>query len=133
MYCRSVPLRGTHCGPDGHLLCRRSAASGAPPPPPLRVVRRLAPSFGPGSADERLALLALPTTADDAGAADEADYPLALIASIRAGNTLCTSPTMPRSATEKIGASRSLLMATMFFEPFMPTRCWVAPEIPQAT
>ena len=39
---------------------------------------------------------------------------------------------MPRSATEKIGASWSLLMATMFLEPFMPTRCWVAPEIPQA-
>ena len=39
---------------------------------------------------------------------------------------------MPRSATEKMGASWSLLMATMFFEFFMPTRCWVAPEIPQA-
>ena len=59
--------------------------------------------------------------------------PLALSASMSAGSTLCTSPTMPRSATEKIGASWSLLMATMFLEPFMPTRCWVAPEIPQAT
>jgi hypothetical protein len=54
-------------------------------------------------------------------------------ASMSAGRTLWTSPTMPRSATEKIGASWSLLMATMFLEPFIPTRCCVAPEIPQAT
>jgi len=38
----------------------------------------------------------------------------------------------PKSAIWKIGASGSLLMATMFFEPFMPTMCWVAPEIPHA-
>ena len=57
---------------------------------------------------------------------------LALSASINAGRTLCTSPTIPRSATEKMGASWSLLIATMFFEPFMPTRCCVAPEIPHA-
>jgi len=25
-----------------------------------------------------------------------------------------------------------LLTATMFFDPFMPTRCWVAPEMPKA-
>ena len=30
------------------------------------------------------------------------------------------------------GASASLLMATMHCEPFMPTRCWMAPEIPTA-
>ncbi len=58
--------------------------------------------------------------------------PRALRASMSLGTTLCTSPTTPRSATEKMGASWSLLMATMFFEFFMPTRCWVAPEIPQA-
>ena len=57
---------------------------------------------------------------------------LALSASISWGSTLCTSPTMPRSAIEKIGASSSLLMAMMFFEPFMPTMCWVAPEMPAA-
>ena len=62
-----------------------------------------------------------------------AGQPRALSASISCGSTLCTSPTIPRSATEKMGASWSLLMATMFFEFFMPTRCWVAPEIPQAT
>ena len=32
---------------------------------------------------------------------------------------------MPRSATEKMGASASLLMAMMFLDPFIPTRCWV--------
>ena len=53
-------------------------------------------------------------------------------ASMSLGRTLCTSPTMPRSATEKIGASASLLMAMMFFEPFMPTMCCVAPEMPAA-
>ncbi len=61
------------------------------------------------------------------------DQALALSASMSAGRTLCTSPTMPRSATEKIGASWSLFTATMFFDPFMPTRCWVAPEMPHAT
>ena len=49
--------------------------------------------------------------------------PLDFRASMSLGNTLWTSPTMPRSATEKIGASASLLMATMFFEFFIPTRC----------
>ncbi len=61
-----------------------------------------------------------------------ADYCFALSASISAGTTLCTSPTMPRSATEKIGASPSLLTAMMLSLLFMPTRCWVAPEMPSA-
>src|SRR4029077_4216652 len=51
-------------------------------------------------------------------------------ASMSLGSTLCTSPTMPRSATEKIGASASLLTAMMLSLFFMPTRCCVAPEIP---
>src|SRR5205823_4572903 len=59
-------------------------------------------------------------------------YPLDCRASINFGTTLCTSPTTPRSATEKIGASLSLLMAMMFLAPFMPTRCCVAPEMPAA-
>ena len=33
---------------------------------------------------------------------------------------------------EKIGASASLLIATITFEPFMPARCWIAPEMPIA-
>lgn len=53
-------------------------------------------------------------------------------ASIRAGITLCTSPTIPRSATEKIGASGSLLMAIMVDESFMPTKCCIAPLMPHA-
>jgi len=34
----------------------------------------------------------------------------------------------PKSATRKIGASGSLLMATMCFDDDMPARCWIAPE-----
>jgi len=37
-----------------------------------------------------------------------------------------------KSATWKIGASSSLLMATMTLESFMPARCWMAPEMPTA-
>ena len=33
----------------------------------------------------------------------------------------------------KMGASGSLLMATMVLEFFMPARCWTAPEMPSAT
>ncbi len=32
-----------------------------------------------------------------------------------------------------MGASGSLFTATMTFEPFMPARCWMAPEMPTAT
>ena len=53
-------------------------------------------------------------------------------ASISLGSTLLTSPTMPRSAIEKIGASWSLLTAMMFLALFIPTMCWVAPEMPAA-
>ena len=52
--------------------------------------------------------------------------------SIISGRTFFTSPPMPTSATEKIGASSSLLMAMMYLLPTMPDRCWVAPETPQA-
>ena len=51
---------------------------------------------------------------------------------MRRGSTWWTSPTMPRSATPKMGASGSLLTATMLREFFIPTKCWVAPEMPQA-
>jgi hypothetical protein len=36
------------------------------------------------------------------------------------------------SAIWKIGASSSLLMATIVLESYMPARCWIAPEIPIA-
>ncbi len=54
-------------------------------------------------------------------------------AAITCGTTANTSPTMPKSATSKIGASGSLLIATMFFDVCMPARCWIAPEMPSAT
>ncbi len=56
----------------------------------------------------------------------------ALRASMSLGTTLCTSPTTPRSAMPKIGASPSLLTQMMLSDPFMPTMCWVAPEMPSA-
>jgi hypothetical protein len=39
------------------------------------------------------------------------------------GTTLKTSPTTPKSAISKIGASESLLMATIVFAVCMPARC----------
>ncbi len=52
------------------------------------------------------------------------------ISSVRAGTTLKRSPTTPRSAIFRIGASGSFVIATIRFAPFMPTRCWSAPLIP---
>ena len=49
------------------------------------------------------------------------------------GTIACRSPTTPKSENSKIGAFGSLLMATITFEPCMPTLCWIAPEIPSAT
>lgn len=43
------------------------------------------------------------------------------------------SPTSPISAISKIGASASLLIATMVPASLMPVRCWMAPEMPMAT
>lgn len=53
-------------------------------------------------------------------------------AAINAGRTLWTSPTTPKSAIEKIGASGSLLMAMIVVLSFMPTTCCIAPEMPAA-
>ena len=53
--------------------------------------------------------------------------------SVSSGTTLNRSPTSPRSATWKIGASSSLLIAMIVLESFMPARCWIAPEMPTAT
>jgi hypothetical protein len=52
--------------------------------------------------------------------------------SMRAGTISNRSPTTPKSATSKIGAFWSLLMAAMVREPFMPTTCWIAPLMPRA-
>ena len=48
------------------------------------------------------------------------------------GDTWKRSPTTPRSAIFRIGASASLLIATMRFAPFIPTTCWRAPLMPTA-
>src|SRR5206468_6195542 len=53
--------------------------------------------------------------------------------SVSLGTISCRSPTTPRSQNSKIGAFGSLLIATTVPEPCMPTLCWIAPEIPQAT
>ena len=42
------------------------------------------------------------------------------------------SPTTPRSATEKIGASSALLTAMIKSDSSIPAKCWIAPEIPKA-
>ena len=42
------------------------------------------------------------------------------------------SPTRPMSAASKIGASPSLLIATMVRASLMPVMCWMAPEMPIA-
>ena len=52
--------------------------------------------------------------------------------SVSSGMILNRSPTRPMSATWKIGASSSLLIAMIVFESFMPARCWIAPEMPIA-
>ena len=57
----------------------------------------------------------------------------AVICSVAAGSTECRSPTTPKSTSSKIGASGSLLTATIVFEVCMPARCWIAPEMPLAT
>ena len=56
-----------------------------------------------------------------------------LICSVAAGSTVCRSPTTPKSTSSKIGASSSLLTATIVLEVCMPARCWMAPEMPSAT
>jgi len=55
-----------------------------------------------------------------------------LKSSINKGITLNKSPTIPKVAILNIGASRSLLMAIILLEVCIPTKCWIAPEIPQA-
>ena len=49
------------------------------------------------------------------------------------GRNSYTSATMPISAEWKMGASGSRLIATIVFEELIPTRCWIAPDTPQAT
>src|SRR6266567_579307 len=50
----------------------------------------------------------------------------------KGGKSSFQSSTVPRSAFSKIAALLSVLTATTRFAPTMPTRCWLAPEIPIA-
>jgi 2-polyprenyl-6-methoxyphenol hydroxylase-like FAD-dependent oxidoreductase len=52
--------------------------------------------------------------------------------SVSWGTTWKRSPTTPKSASSKIGASGSLLIAMMVLAVCMPARCWIAPEMPTA-
>jgi len=58
---------------------------------------------------------------------------VAFTASVSAGTTSKASPTTPKSATLKMGASGSLLIATMQRDDDIPARCWMAPEMATAT
>lgn len=58
--------------------------------------------------------------------------PTAYSLAVSSGTAWNRSATRPTSATWKIGASGSLLIATITLLSFMPARCWIAPEIPQA-
>src|SRR5574343_92380 len=51
---------------------------------------------------------------------------------VSSGTAANRSASRPKSATEKIGASGSWLIATITLESFMPARCWMAPEMPAA-
>lgn len=52
--------------------------------------------------------------------------------SVISGTALNRSATKPKSETWNIGASGSLLIATIVLESFMPAKCWMAPDIPIA-
>ncbi len=51
---------------------------------------------------------------------------------VSSGTAWNRSATRPMSATWKMGASGSLLIATIVLESFIPARCWMAPEMPTA-
>src|SRR5581483_7887477 len=67
----------------------------------------------------------------EVGRPDAHDF-RARTSSVSFGTIACRSPTTPRSANSKIGAFGSLLIATIVFDPCMPTLCWIAPEMPSA-
>lgn len=54
------------------------------------------------------------------------------ISSTSCGTTVNRSPTMPKSAISKIGASSFLSIATMCLAVCIPALCWIAPEMPRA-
>ena len=101
-----------------------------------RVPRR-GPSYGPSGAvllllSARCAGTSAVITPRDMPRQRDAQ-PLRWVTSpVRAGRTTRRSPTTPKSTSSKIGASSSLLTATIVLEVCMPARCWMAPEMPAA-
>ena len=93
---------------------------------------------GPGGADQGPPHPRSPYEDDDGHREDHGErdgaQELARLrtSSVSAGTIWNRSPTTPRSAIRRIGASASLLIATMRFAPFMPTTCCSAPLIPAA-
>merc|ERR1711865_682367 len=65
-----------------------------------------------------------------AGKRDSYALLCALIFSVSSGRASKRSAFRPKSADAKIGASSSVLMATMTLLSFMPAKCWIAPLIP---
>src|SRR4029077_15755202 len=55
------------------------------------------------------------------------------ISAVSFGTMVNRSPTTKRSANSPIGASGSLLIASTFSAVCIPTRCWIAPLMPQPT
>jgi hypothetical protein len=53
-------------------------------------------------------------------------------ASVSGGRMANRSPTTPKRESLKIGASASLLIATITLLLRIPAWCWMAPEMPQA-
>ena len=54
------------------------------------------------------------------------------ISSVSGSRTSCKSPTRPNVAKLKMGASGSLLIATITSDVCIPALCWIDPEMPQA-
>ena len=101
-------------------------------------VESVGPGRGASGADHRPPHPGAPHEDDDGDREDRGErdgaQELARLrtSSVRAGTIWNRSPTMPRSAIRRIGASASLLIATMCFAPFMPTTCCSAPLMPAA-
>lgn len=125
-------LPGTATARPGHL----DGLIGGPAQPPARRSAPHPPSptgaygeWPPGVPDGHSWCLS-PVVAPDGGATG--GHLRLRISSAAWGTTLNRSPTTPKSASSKIGASASLFTATIVFEVCMPARCWMAPEMPSA-
>lgn len=129
---RERPPRRTHRRrtqrPAQQLMSRHQPRrSPIPGTPSRRPDRR----FPPGATDRRRRPGAGPSAA--CWRRSPCQDCFAFKVSTACGTTLNRSPTTPKSAMSKIGASASLFTATIVFEVCMPALCWIAPEMPRAT